>query len=308
VSARPPSGEQFEIALDEQSVVVTEVGGGLRTYTVGSWSVFEGYGVEAMASGGRGQVLMPWPNRLQDGKYSFDGRDYQLALSEVAHSNAIHGLVRWVAWTVREREAHRVVVAHVLHPQPGYPFSLDLELEYELSSRGLSVRTTATNVGGTACPFGSGAHPYLSVGTAVVDDAALRVPAGTALHADDRGIPAGTLEVAGTELDFRAERRIGLSKLDTCFTDFDRDESDVARIHLAADGGPRVSLWVDGSYPYVMVFTGDIAEVGRRGLAIEPMTCAPNAFRTGDGLVRLEPGTTWAGEWGIEPSLSIRRA
>src|SRR5262249_2575533 len=152
---RPPSGEQFEIAFEDQRVVVTEVGGGLRTYSVGSWDVLAGYDVEEMASGGRGQVLIPWPNRLQDGAYEFDGLEQQLPLSEVAHGNAIHGLVRWMPWREAEREPHRVVVEYALHPQPGYPFSLELAIEYELSGMGLGVRTTATNVGSAACPYGA---------------------------------------------------------------------------------------------------------------------------------------------------------
>src|SRR5262245_49519769 len=147
-----PSGEQFEIAFEDQTVVVTEVGGGLRSYAVGSSSVLEGYEPSEMASGGRGQVLIPWPNRLRDGSYEFDGQTHQLPLNEVGHSNAIHGLARWVAWNVRERERHRVVVEHVLHPQPGYPFALEVSIEYELAGDGLTVRTAATNVGATACP------------------------------------------------------------------------------------------------------------------------------------------------------------
>jgi aldose 1-epimerase len=256
-----------------------------------------------MASGGRGQLLMPWPNRLQDGSYEFEGSSNQLPLNEVGRANAIHGLVRWVPWIVRERDERRVVVEHTLYPQPGYPFSLELAVEYELSGTGLTVRTTATNVGTTACPYGSGAHPYVSVGTTTVDDALLRVPAGTVLRADERAIPIGAVPVDGTELDFRIAHGIGPARLDHCFTNLERDEAGIACIEL--HGGARsVSVWMDASYAYVMVFTGDLAGVERRGLAIEPMTCAPNAFRSADGLVRLEPGETHRGAWGIAPSLA----
>jgi aldose 1-epimerase len=299
-----PSGEQFELALDEQRAVVTEVGGGLRAYSVDGWGVLAGYGEDEMATAGRGQLLIPWPNRLQDGVYEFEGKRHQLPLTEPGNSNAIHGLVRWVAWAPRERDAHRVVVGHVLHPQPGYPFTLDLEIEYALSDVGLTVRTSAANIGAEACPYGSGAHPYLTVGTETVDDVLLRLPARTVLRTDDRGIPIGSLAVDGTELDFRAPRRIGAAQLDHGYTDLEHDEKGIARVALS-DGGRRgVTLWVDESYPYVMVFTGDLPDVGRRGLAVEPMTCAPNAFRSGEGLVRLEPGEAHAGAWGIAPQLS----
>lgn len=297
-----PSGEQFEIALGEQRAVVTEVGGGLRTYAVGDRDVLDGYRVDEMATGGRGQVLMPWPNRLQDGSYEFGGRNLQLALNEIVNSNAIHGLVRWASWRARERDAHRIVVGNVLHPQPGYPFALDLEIEHELTPDGLRVRTTVTNVGSTACPFGSGAHPYLTVGTATVDDVILRVPAQTVLRADERGIPVGSDPVADAGLDFRVARRIGTGEIDHGFTDLERDADGLARVELSDGSGRRaVTLWVDASYPYLMVFTGDLPEVGRRGLAVEPMTCPPNAFRSGEALVVLEPGATWSGAWGIEP-------
>ncbi|HEX6724473.1 MAG TPA: aldose 1-epimerase family protein [Gaiella sp.] len=298
---RDPTGEQYEIEYDDQRVVVVEVGGGLRTYAVGDWDVLDGYGDDEMATAGRGQVLAPWPNRLEDGSYEFEGRRHQLPLSEPEHTNAIHGLVRWAAWLAREHEPHRVVLEHHLHPQPGYPFMLELRVAYELSEGGLAVRTTATNVGTETCPYGSGAHPYVSVGTATVDDIVLRVPARTALRSDERGIPVDTLRVDGTELDFRAARPIGRAKLDNGYTDLERDDDGLARVELRADGGRGVTLWVDEGYPHLMVFTGDHPDVERRALAVEPMTCAPNAFRSGDGLIRLEPSASVTTTWGIAP-------
>ena len=145
-----PSGEQWEIALDAQRAVVVEVGGGLRTYSAAGRDVLDGYGADEMCPSGRGQVLSPWPNRVQDGSYEFDGRRHQLPIDQVDEHNAIHGLVRWAAWEVAERDAHRVAVEHVLHPRPGYPFSLGLRIEYELSAEGLRVRNTATNLGSEA--------------------------------------------------------------------------------------------------------------------------------------------------------------
>ncbi len=201
-----PSGEQFEIALGDQRAVVVEVGGGLRTYSVAGHDVLDGYGVDEMCTAGRGQVLIPWPNRLQDGSYEFAGRRHQLPLTEPEHSNAIHGLVRWAAWTVAERTANVVRMEHRLHPRPGYPFALDVAIEYLVSGEGLRVQTTATNVGSHPCPYGAGAHPYLTLGTRTVDPLLLRVPAGTVLQTDDRGIPTGAIPVEGTDYDFRKPR------------------------------------------------------------------------------------------------------
>jgi aldose 1-epimerase len=147
-----PSGEQITIAAADQRAVIVEVGGGLRSYSAGGRELVDGYRTDEMSSSGRGQVLIPWPNRLQDGSYEFDGRHHQLPLSEPERRNAIHGLVRWTAWTVVERQPHRVVLEHVLYPQPGYPFSLGISIEYALLDSGLQVRTTATNLGTDPCP------------------------------------------------------------------------------------------------------------------------------------------------------------
>jgi len=218
------TGEQIEIAAGDQQAVVVEVGGGLRSYSAGGRELVDGYGAYEMSSSGRGQALIPWPNRLQDGSYEFNGRHHQLPLNEPEHRNAIHGLVRWAAWTASEREPHRAVMEHVLYPQPGYPFSLALSMEYALSHSGLRVRTTATNIGTDPCPYGSGAHPYLTLGTATVDRLMLRVPGRTVLRSDERGLPIGTEAVQDTEYDFRQPRRIGSTKLDHAFTDLERDE------------------------------------------------------------------------------------
>ena len=295
------SGEQLEIAFGDQRAVVVEVGAGLRSYSVGGRDVLDGYAADEMSSSGRGQMLLPWPNRLQDGQYEFDGRQHQLALTEPEAHNAIHGLVRWSPWRVAEREPHRVVMAYALHPQPGYPFSLALRLEYTLSEGGLEVRTTATNVGRHACPFGSGAHPYLTVGTETVDPVELHAPGAMMLLSDDRGLPVGQEAVDDTEHDFRRPRTIGSTVLDNCFTGLERGDDRLARVRLRnPENDAGVTLWVDESYPYLMLFTGDpLPDVNRRSLAVEPMTCPPNAFRSGDALIRLEPGDSTTGAWGI---------
>jgi aldose 1-epimerase len=298
-----PSGQQIEIAHGDQRAVVVEVGGGLREYTLGGRGVLDGYGADEMSSSGRGQVLIPWPNRLQDGRYNFDGQDHQLAIDDVEEQDAIHGLVRWVAWVVAERAEDWVVMEHVLHPRPGYPFTLALRVDYRLSDEGLRVRTTATNRGRVPCPYGTGNHPYLALGPAGVDPLTLRVPGAAVLVSDERGIPVGRTQVRGTDYDFREPRAIGTTVLDHAFTELERDDDGRARVELRdPDAGGALTLWVDEAHPYVMVFTGDpLPDVNRRSLAVEPMTCPPNAFRTGENLVRLEPDQSFTSSWGIDP-------
>jgi aldose 1-epimerase len=297
-----PSGEQIEIAAGDHRAVVVEVGAGLRSYSVGEREVLDGYGADEMASAGRGQVLMPWPNRIEDGAYEFDGSRHQLPLTEPEGRNAIHGLVRWVAWSAAERDEDRVVLKHTLHPQPGYPFSLALRIEYALSEGGLRVTSTATNIGERHCPYGTGQHPYVRLGGDGVDPLVLRAPGQTVLHADDRGLPASAEAVEGTEYDFRQPRAIGATRLDNAFTDLERDEDGRAQIELRdPDDGGALSVWLDEGYRYLQLFTGDpLPSVGRRSLAVEPMTCPPNAFRTGEALIVLEPGASTTSSWGIQ--------
>ena len=292
-----PSGAQYRLEADDQEATVVEVGGGLRTYTVAGADVLDGYRADEMADGGRGQHLLPWPNRIRDGQYAFAGEDLQLALTEPTRHNASHGLVRWANWTATAQDADRVVMELVLHPQPGYPFTLGLAVEYRLGPGGLSVETTATNLGERPCPYGAGAHPYVTAGAELVDDALLLVPADTYLEVDDRGIPTGPAAVDGTPFDFREARPIGAVVLDTPYTDLTGNEAVVA----ARDGLRRVRLWWDESYRWLMVFTGDTLDPARRrrGVAVEPMTGAPNAFVTGDGLRVLEPQESSTSVWGI---------
>jgi aldose 1-epimerase len=292
-----PSGEQVELAFGEQRVVVVGVGAGLRMYSAGGREVIDGYGADELCHSGRGQLLVPWPNRIEDGSYEFGGRSHQLALNEPARQNAIHGLVRWSHWSIADRASDRVAFEHVLYPQPGYPFALELRVEYSLSEDGLGVRTEATNVGSEAAPYGAGSHPYLAVEEDVVDGVELRVPAATVLIADECGLPVRSAAVADEGLDFRESRPIGPAKLDHCFTDVERAGDGRAEVRVGT-----TTLWADESYPYLMVFTGDpLPDVARRSVAVEPMTCAPNAFRSGEGLIRLEPGQAHTANWGIRP-------
>jgi aldose 1-epimerase len=295
-----PSGEQIEITAGDQHAVIVEVGGGVRTFSVDGRELLDGYRLDEICSSGRGQVLIPWPNRLEDGRYVFRERSHQLPLTDVATGNAIHGLVRWASWAVREREAHRVVVEHVLRPQPGYPFNLRLRIEYTVADDGLNVSTTATNDGSEVVPYGAGAHPYFMVGTPTIDAALLRVPARTVVLFDERGLPRATQTVDGTGYDFREPRPIGPLVLDNAFTDLERGADGRAYVDLEAADGAHVALWVDEHYPYVMVFSGDpLPDVARRSLAVEPMTCPPNALRTGESLICLEPGSSFTSAWGI---------
>ena len=172
----PPSGEQYEIGYGHHRVVVTEVGATLRAFSTAGHDIVDGFGPSERCSDGRGQVLAPWPNRLADGQYTFDGFSANAALDEPERNNAIHGLVRWLPWALLGRAQNVVTLGLVLFPQPGYPWRLSLTIEYRLGRDGLSVTTEARNAGGHLAPFGLGFHPYLNVGTSTIDSVRLRVP------------------------------------------------------------------------------------------------------------------------------------
>jgi aldose 1-epimerase len=307
VRQEPSSGRQFELRRGRQRAVVVEVGGGLREYEVNGQPVLDGYPLHHMADGGRGQPLLPWPNRLADGRYEFGGQTHQLPIDEVERGNALHGLTRWLGWNLAEQALDRARLELILHPRPGYPFALRLSIVYSLTDAGLNVRTTARNIGGDRLPFGAGFHPYFTVGTPFVDSATLRISARSSLELDaERRLPTGRLQpVAGSENDFREARPIGASVLDACLTDLHREPDGRAQVVLADPGsGKAVAVWMEERFRYVQIFSGDtlLPERRRRGLAIEPMTCPPDAFRTRTDLIVLEPDEAVSLEWGILPT------
>lgn len=297
-----PSGEQFGIAHGEQRATIVQVGGGVREYRAGARDVLEPYPRDAVCDGAHGSPLIPWPNRLADGRYSFDGVDYQLALTEPERHNAIHGLLRWRSWQAIERSADWVTVATRLYPLQGWPFALDVHITYSLSDAGLEVTTRATNVGPIACPFGSGQHPYLSAGDGLVDGCALQLDAATRILTDsERQIPVCREPVADSAFDFGAERTIGDLRIDDAFTDLARDDRGRAWVRLGRSDGATAELWADETYPVMQLYTGDTLapDRRRRAVAAEPMTCPANALQSGDHLIRLEPGESHVSRWGV---------
>lgn len=299
-----PTGASWRLVRGDQSAVVVQLGGALRDYAVNDRPLLDGFRPGSAITGGRGQLLVPWPNRVGGGQYRFAGRNLQLPLTEVEKGNAIHGLLRWTLWKPLARTEDAVVLGTTLCPQPGYPFLLDVRVEYRLDADGLRTTLHATNAGTEPAPYGAGQHPYLTVGTEFVDSVVLTVPARYRLRTDDRGLPVGREPVAGTPYDFRTARPIGDLRLDTAFTGLDRRPDGRAVVRLAHPAGHRgVDLWLGEGTRYVQVYTGDtLAESERRrGVAVEAMSCPPDAFRSGTDLTVLRPGASHVLRWGLSP-------
>ncbi|MFB9253595.1 aldose 1-epimerase family protein [Sphaerisporangium melleum] len=298
-----PTGEQHTIEAGGLRAVVTEVGAGLRALTHDGRPLVMGYSEHQAPPGSAGLPLLPWPNRVQDGRYTFDGQERQLALTEPKFGNAAHGFTRTLPWRVLSRDEASITLGLRLFPQAGYPHILDLTVSYALDATGLTVEIGARNMGDTPAPYGFGAHPYLSV-PGPLEDAVLELPAAEWLTVDERKIPVERRAVEGTPYDFRTAHPIGDVVLDTAFTGLTRDGDGLVRVRLTTgDGTHGVELWAGEGVEWLQVFTGDslTGSARRAGLAVEPMSCPPNAFRTGEDVIRLDPGAAVTHRWGISP-------
>ncbi len=268
-----------------------------------------------------GAVLMPWPNRVADGRWSWNGTQQQLALTEPAHGNAIHGLLHDTPYRATSVGEDSVTLAASIYPRHGWPFTLDTTVTYALTDHGLRVTHEVTNVGSRRAVFGCGAHPYLRIGDVPTEELTLTLRAGSVLVTDDRLIPVDKRPLAGGLAAFPTGARLGDLDLDTGFADLwavsagDGDRATHFAHVLAAPDGRTLTLWADTDFAYTIVFTpqGFPNDTSReragvhRAIAIEPMTCPTNALNTGEGLISLEPGETWCASWGLTPGEEAHR-
>ncbi|WP_250029106.1 aldose 1-epimerase family protein [Paractinoplanes maris] len=297
------SGTQWSIEADGQSAVVVEVGGVLRGYSAGDVAVLDGFEADELSPASAGQILAPWPNRVRDGQYTFEDQKYQLSLTEPARHNAIHGLVNWSRWTPAEQSASAVTLEFELPAQIGYPWSLTLRTTWSVSAAGLRCDQEVVNNSPSNAPWGYSVHPYVQLPGVSVNDTLLRVPAAKRIVADARLLPIGAVEIAGTEYDFTEPRKIGDLVLDTTYGEITHGADGITEVTIADPSADRrVVVWADDKFKYWQVFTGDTlhGERFRRSVAIEPMTCPPDAFRTGRDLIVLAPGERWTASWGIK--------
>lgn len=297
----PATGEQHDLRLGDVTATVAELAASLRRVRVGSTEIVQDYGRDALPSGASGIVLVPWPNRVRDGRWTLDGARQQLDVSEPSKGNASHGLLRNTGYRLTERSASAVTVSATVFPQHGYPFHLDTAVRYALTSTGIAITHTVGNVGYARAPFGVGCHPYLRVGDTPMRDLTVTVSGTRMLETDERSLPVREVPVDGTPNDLRGGVALRGIELDTAYTGLATVDGKV-RHRLAAPDGRAVELAADPVFAWTQVFTTEVydTDAGRiDAVAIEPMTCPADAFNSGTDLLWLEPGETWSAGWSL---------
>ncbi|RRQ28173.1 aldose epimerase [Rhodococcus sp. Eu-32] len=306
----------MDTMADERNYVLTSgryraevagVGAGLRSLEFDGAPMTETWELGKKPPLSAGLVLAPWPNRVADGKFSFGGVDHELDITEPARGNASHGFVRRVAWTLVDHSDSRVEQSVDVGLHKGWPYRITLTVTHELTDDGLVVTASATNAGDVDAPFGMGFHSFVRVGDVPLDECTLELSAGTRLQLEpDRMLPHGpSVPTAGTDYDFTTAKSLKDVWLDTPFSAEVPDEDGKARHVLSGPDGAATVLWTDREFDWIQVFTADpkndqaYPDRGR-ALAIEPMTCPPDAFNSGIDLLVLEPGKSWTGSWGME--------
>jgi aldose 1-epimerase len=293
-------GDEHLLAHGPYRAVVTEVGAGLRLLQYAGRDLVMSYPAGTMRPRFAGSLLAPWPNRIRDGRYQLDGTSYQLPVTEPERGNALHGLVVWERFEAQRHDDTAVTLTHQLVPTPGYPFEIEIAARYELGDGGLTTTITACNLGRVTAPWGTAAHPYLLGGDGRVDTWTLSLPAAQVLDVTpDRLLPESCGPVR-QDMDFRVPREIGRTVIDHAFTGLVPDTDGLARVRLYGRSHHGVQCtWDPAVLPWVQVHTGDLpdSKESRRGVALEPMTCPPDAFNSGTGLVQLAPGAEHAAAW-----------
>jgi len=303
---RPATGRQHEIRHGATVARVGEVAAVLREFSVAGVHFTETWGDDEVPPMGCGIVLVPWPNRVADGRWTYQGAVQKLDITDLSNGNAIHGLLRNTAYQPVSVQGDTVTLAASIYPQHGYPFILDTEVRYALSDDGLTVTHRLANVGTAAAPFGVGAHPYLRVGEHPVDELEITVSGTEYAPTNERSIPVGVEPVDGTDVDLRSGVRLAELAADVALTGFAVTKGRIEH-RLAAPDGTGLVVWADEVFRWAQVyappnFPGPGKPNQRKAIAIEPMTCGVNALNTGQDLIWLEPGDTWSGSWGLRPT------
>ncbi|MGI3781061.1 MAG: aldose 1-epimerase family protein [Janthinobacterium lividum] len=300
--SHPLTGREIRLHHAGYEASIVTLGASLRFLEHDGRPLVVAFHADRLRPAFRGALLAPWPNRVVDGRYTFDGEDQQLALTEPDRGHALHGLLVWAEWQIVSLDEDAVTLSTELAPSTGYPHRLVVECTYALADDGLTTTVTARSLSGRA-PYGTSAHPYLTAGGASLDATVLTLPADRYIETEgERLLPAGERDVADAPWpDFREPTAIGSASVDHAFTGLRRAADGQARVRLEAPDGFAVEMTWGPGLEWVQVHTADRPEpeLNRVGLAVEPMTCPPDAFSSGEGVVVLDEGQPHAAAWTI---------
>lgn len=274
-------GKTIQLQAGHYQAKIVTVGAGLAELTHRGRHIVIPHKPEEMPLAHLGKVLVPWPNRVANGCYHYNGKDYQLAVNDPIAHTAIHGLLAWRDWQINQQSASEVSLMIFLPPSYGYPFSLLVEATYRLDAiNGLHVFISTLNIGDESVPYGCGSHPYLTCDLEKIDSCTLTIPADGVLSSDSLEIH----RIEHTDLNFTTPRPIAVTQIDHTFkTPNSGDEWEVRVFSTAKN----MTTYLRCDQPWLQVYSGEKLE--RMGLAVEPMTCPPDAFNSGIGLISLAP-------------------
>lgn len=296
------TGEQFDLSLETSSggivqATITQVAAGIRRLSVSGIDIVPPYDPGRKRPWGSGIILVPWPNRIRDGLWSLHGEPQQLAITEPAKNNAIHGLLRFSPYSVAARTESTIRLEAKVFPQNGYPFLLDTAVTYRLVDAGIEVTHSVTNQSDAAAPVAIGAHPFFTIGDVKPEDLTVTVNVTTHFEVDERLLPTAEVPVDGTPFDLRGGVFLSDLALDDGFGGAVIRDG-VSEHSVSAPDGRTVTVWGDANFPYWQVFTTEQYPGQSKAVAIEPMTAPTDAFNSGQDLKWLAPGETWEAGWG----------
>lgn len=296
--ASDPTGTRFSIRSGDITAEITEVGAALRALRVGGVDLVPGYPDDTPTPAASGVVLVPWPNRIRDGRWDDRGEIRQLAITEPKFGNASHGLLRYATYRAESQSADALTLRADVFPQTGYPYHLENRVTYRITAGGLHVTHAITNVGAGDAPVAVGTHPYFCISDVDTADLAVQLDAQTWFRLDDKNIPVAEEPVDAAH-DLSVPRRIGHEARDAAYAGLPRDDADRAQAHLLAPDGRRLTVWAGTGFDYLQVFVTDRFPGHEVAVAIEPMTAPADAFNSGRSLRRLASGADWTLEWGV---------
>lgn len=287
-------------ATDTGFSIVPGQGGVVLDIKFGGISILDGYQTPIeldLKNWGKSALLYPFPNRLKDGQYQWEGHTYQFPINDAQTENALHGLGMHQAMNIGQvvtTETSGSITCQYSSKgtEDYFPFLFQFSAAFTITETGFAVSLSVVNLDVESIPFGFGWHPYFSL-SEQIETTELQLPRLDLIGIDQRMIPTGKRYAYE---EFQVSKPIGATVLDNCFATHTNEEN---KIHIQLKGSKGLlKYWQEnqaGAYSFVQLFTPP----HRSSIAIEPMTCNVDAFNNQEGLLKLEPGQGSSANFGF---------